>query len=155
MKCPNCGHENADGAAECLSCQVIFGKLRERKETPPPEPSPEGPAAGKTSPLPKIFIVLAVASAAAWYFLKPAARQEAAPAAAETGQPAAVVLAEATQPAAENAAPAAPQNQWKFEGTVIDLLLETPVEGAALKFYGGTGGETFQALTNAPGGESL
>jgi len=155
MKCPNCGHENMDGAAECLNCQVIFSKLKERKETPQHEPSPGGPAAGKTSPLPKILIVLAVASAAAWYFLKPAAKQEAAPAAAETGQPAAVVQAGATQPAEENAAPAAPQNQWKFEGTVIDLLLETPVEGAALKFYSGTGGETFQAVTNSRGGYSL
>ena len=144
-----------DGAAECLNCRVIFSKLKERKETPPHEPSPGGPAAGKTSPLPIILIVLAVASAAAWYFLKPAAKQEAAPAAAETGQLAAVVQAGAPQPAAENAAPAAPQNQWKFEGTVIDLLLETPVEGAALKFYSGTGGETFQAVTNAQGGYSL
>lgn len=32
MKCPNCGHEQADGLPECESCQVIFAKLAAKKK---------------------------------------------------------------------------------------------------------------------------
>lgn len=161
MKCPNCGQENADGAAECLNCQVIFGKWKERgqeKAAPAgpsmPDAAEDGP--GKTSPLPKILLVLAVAAFPAWYLLKPAAKQE-APASAQ--QPAAaetlVVHAGDQQPDPEPAAPAVPQGLWKFEGSVIDLLKETPVEGASLKFYNNSDGETFQALTDGTGRYSL
>jgi len=31
MKCPNCGHEQADELAECARCQVIFAKLEAKK----------------------------------------------------------------------------------------------------------------------------
>ncbi|MBI4350377.1 MAG: hypothetical protein HY550_02960 [Elusimicrobia bacterium] len=41
MKCPNCGHEQPDGQAECGGCRLIFGKWR-------PRPSP--PAAGSGQP---------------------------------------------------------------------------------------------------------
>lgn len=157
MKCPNCGVENSDGAAECLNCQVIFGKWKERgqeKAAPaePPLPDAAEDSPGKTSPLPKILLALAVAAGPAWYFLKPAAEQEAPafaapPAAAET----VVVHAGDQRPDPEPAAPAVTQDLWKFEGSVIDLLKETPVEGASLKFYSNSGGETFQALTDGTG----
>ncbi|MBI4351369.1 MAG: hypothetical protein HY550_08020 [Elusimicrobia bacterium] len=165
MKCPNCGHENADGAAECAKCQVIFGKLSARKAPPPAEPSPAGrpePAGGKKNTLPKILLALAVAAVPAWFFLKPAARPAALPAADGTGQPQLTVYAddqrteaEPSSPAAEVVVPAARQEMWRFEGTVLDLLKETPAEGAALKFYSNSGAETFQAVTDAQGKYSL
>lgn len=32
MKCPRCAAENADGAADCAACGVVFAKLKELKE---------------------------------------------------------------------------------------------------------------------------
>lgn len=105
---------------------------------------------------PNWLIALAIAAVPAWFFLKPAAERKApasAPPSATTEAPA--VQAEGRQPDPGPGEPAAPQSPWKFEGSVIDLLKETPVEGAALKFYSNSGGETFQALTDGAGRYSL
>lgn len=157
MKCPNCGQENAEDAAECRNCQVIFRKLKERKAARPPEPSPAPQAenvAARSFPLPKILLVLAAAAAPAWFFLKPAAKPAAAPAAAVAARPVPAVNAGDQPPAAEPV-PGAQRNLWKFEGTVLDLLKETPVEGAELSFYSNSGSETFGAVTNSLGRYSL
>ncbi|MBI4348784.1 MAG: hypothetical protein HY553_18240 [Elusimicrobia bacterium] len=41
MRCPNCGHAEADGARECSACQVIFEKWALRGA--PPQPAGGGP----------------------------------------------------------------------------------------------------------------
>lgn len=53
MKCPNCGAEQADGLAECQSCQVVFAKwaaktARERaaRQTPVPAAQAADPGTG-------------------------------------------------------------------------------------------------------------
>lgn len=38
MKCPNCGHEEPDGSAECHNCQIFFDKWRQRKPEPGTKP---------------------------------------------------------------------------------------------------------------------
>lgn len=38
MKCPNCGHEEPDGSAECRNCQIFFGKWRPREPEPNARP---------------------------------------------------------------------------------------------------------------------
>jgi len=155
MKCPNCGHENAEGAAECLNCQIIFAKWTGRSAAQPPRDAAPAEQAGGapagTSLLPKIFIALAIAAVPAWFFLKPAAGPV-----ARSGEPPAAAQPAAAEPQAPRpAAPAPAGNLWKFEGTVLDLLRETPVEGATLKFYNDANGETFQAATDFSGRYSL
>lgn len=154
MKCPNCGVENSEGAAECAGCQVVFAKWKGRGEAKaPPLPAEKSVNA---SPAPKILALLALAAVPAWLFLKPAAERKApasVPPSATTEAPA--VHAEGRQPDPGPGEPAAAQSPWKFEGSVIDLLTETPVEGAGLKFYSNSGGETFQALTDGAGRYSL
>lgn len=49
MKCPNCGFENAEGAAECGRCQVIFAKLA-KKAASRERPSPAAAAASAGAP---------------------------------------------------------------------------------------------------------
>lgn len=39
MKCPNCGHEQPDGAAECICCQIIFEKWKQRRTEPAARPA--------------------------------------------------------------------------------------------------------------------
>jgi hypothetical protein len=49
MKCPNCGHEQPDGATECVCCQVIFEKLQQRNAAKADAPKPP---AGQSKKLP-------------------------------------------------------------------------------------------------------
>ena len=55
MKCPNCGREQADGSAECSSCQVIFAKWAKAHPLTTPDMFPEavgGRPAGKIGTFP-------------------------------------------------------------------------------------------------------
>ena len=60
MKCPNCGAQAQEGAAECPQCGLVFAKWRERQEKEtreaaealkahgaPPEPPPANPWTGR------------------------------------------------------------------------------------------------------------
>ena len=40
MQCPKCGFDQPEGAVECLSCGVVFEKLRDQTTQPPPPPPP-------------------------------------------------------------------------------------------------------------------
>lgn len=60
MKCPNCGYEQADGLAECASCQVIFAKLeaKKRRAGAGAEPGDNMPSSGTMGLIAKSILEL-------------------------------------------------------------------------------------------------
>lgn len=81
MKCPSCGVESAEGAAECPACGLIFAKWQKKAEgqaQPAPAEAASGPAAapaaggGLWSWFLGFLLLAATAGGAAYYFLQPA-----------------------------------------------------------------------------------
>lgn len=155
-KCPNCGFEAPEGAAECTKCQIIFGKWTEREERMA-APAMEGgmeAAPAPASSLPWVIGAALIAGSAGWYFLKPdpglpvhaqeAQTEESSPGGTqEAGEEAGTSGDEASAPVIEN--------PWKFEGTVKDVVRGTPVQGAKLVFSSPREKDTFTAETDFSG----
>ncbi|MDO8803137.1 MAG: hypothetical protein Q7R35_01785 [Elusimicrobiota bacterium] len=142
MKCPNCGFEAPDDAAECRKCQVIFKKHGEsavNKALKQHVARAKGPVKDTSSPLPRLFIMFLIT--AAIYFYLEHTQKPPVPAANPAVQ---------TEPA-----PAPLENQWKFEGRVLDLLRDKPISGAKLIFSDPNTGGRFPAETDFDGYYSL
>lgn len=144
MKCPNCGFEGPDGAAECLKCQIVFKKIEEiavNKALQDHAARTKVPVKDTSSPLPRLFLMFLI-TAAIYFFLE---RSQKPPV------PAASPGVQAGPAAAEAAAQAPLENQWKFEGRVLDLLRDQPVAGAKLVFSDPNTGGSFTAETGNNG----
>lgn len=83
MKCPSCGVESAEGAAECPACGLIFAKWQKKAEAPAqpaaaPEtdPAPAASGGGPGSWLVGLVLLAATAGGAAYYFLQPAGAKD-------------------------------------------------------------------------------
>lgn len=144
MKCPNCGFEAPDGAAECLKCQIVFKKFEEaavNKALQDHVARTKEPVKDTSSPLPRLFLMFLI-TAAIYFFLEHTQKPPA---------PAAGPGVQAGSAAAQAAAPAPLENQWKFEGRVLDLLRDQPVSGAKLVFSDPRTGGRFTAETGNNG----
>ena len=148
MKCPNCGFEGPDGEAECRKCQIVFKKFEEaavNKALLDHVARTKEPVKDTSSPLPRLFLMFLI-TAAIYFFLE------------HTQKPPVPAAGPAVQTGAAAAQPDAPaplENQWKFEGRVLDLLREQPVAGAKLVFSDPLTGGRFTVETGNNGYYSL
>ena len=145
MQCPHCRHEEADTAAECSKCGFALEKWRLRQQQA---------AAGQPAPLNQplvtvkkasgvdlsIWILLLVATIAVWKLTR--SGQESAAVAGSAGAVAAA-SAEAGTPI--------PDESWRFEGKVTDLLRGNPIKGAKVSFLDWETGRQSEAVSDEDG----
>jgi hypothetical protein len=145
MQCPNCRHEEDDAAPECSQCGFALAKWRAGLQqaqdgqsvalTQPPA------AAKKASGVDlSIWILLLVATAGVWKLTR--SGQDAASGAS--------LAAVSGAGAAETRAPI-PENSWRFEGRVWDLLRGGPIKGAKVSFLDWETSHQYEDVTDDEG----
>jgi hypothetical protein len=129
MQCPHCSHEEDDAAAECSQCGLVFAKWRARLQAP-------AAAKGASRVDLSVWVLLLIATIGVWKLTR-------------SGQDAAAGQARAF-PAGAAAAPL-PEDSWRFEGRVVDLLRGSPIKGVKVGFYDWEASRLYEGITDAEG----
>ena len=143
MQCPNCRHEEDDAAAECSQCGFVLAKWRARlqqAQAGQPAPLVQPPAAAKPASGVdlSIWILLLIATVGVWRLTR-------------SGQDAASGQAPAAAVGTGASVAAIPEDSWRFEGRVLDLLRGSPIKGAKVAFLDWETGHQYEDVTDDEG----
>ena len=130
MQCPHCHNEEDDAAVECSKCGFALEKWRLRlaqAQAGQAAPLIQHPTAAKSASGVdlSIWILLLIATIGVWKLTRPSPADEAS-------RRAAAASTEAVPAAGDSAIP---DDTWRFEGRVLDLLRGSPIKGAKVVFY--------------------
>ena len=152
MQCPNCQQVEDDAAAECSRCGFILAKWRARVQQAQEGKSEPAFLASKII-VPQsessiwgtlLWVALLGATAGVWALNRSGQEQEAAR-----------VRAVAAENVASSAASAIPENTWRFEGHVTDLLRGSPIKGVKVSFLDFETGYAYADSTDDEGHYSV